>query len=51
VAEGFENVLEQRAGWDAARADDGQVSEPGWSRVGLPTEIGAGTNAIHRLEG
>jgi rhodanese-related sulfurtransferase len=40
VGEGFTNVLEQRAGWDGARNAFGQVAEPGWSRVGLPTEQG-----------
>jgi len=40
VAEGFTNVLDQRAGWDGARNPFGQVTEPGWSRVGLPTEQG-----------
>jgi rhodanese-related sulfurtransferase len=40
LADGFTNVLDQRAGWDGARDAFGQVSEPGWSRVGLPTEQG-----------
>lgn len=34
---GFDNVLLQRAGWDAARGSFGEIVEPGWSRVGLPT--------------
>jgi rhodanese-related sulfurtransferase len=41
VAEGFTNVLDQRAGWDGARDPFGQIVEEGWSRVGLPTESGA----------
>jgi rhodanese-related sulfurtransferase len=41
VAEGFTNVLDQRAGWDGARDPFGQMVEEGWSRVGLPTESGA----------
>jgi rhodanese-related sulfurtransferase len=40
LAEGFSNVLDQRAGWDGARNAFGQVSEPGWVRAGLPTEDG-----------
>jgi len=41
LAEGFTNVLDQRAGWDGARGPFGEVTEPGWSRVGLPVESGA----------
>jgi rhodanese-related sulfurtransferase len=41
LSAGFENVIDQRAGWDGARNAFGQVTEPGWSRVGLPTETGA----------
>ena len=41
TAEGFTNVVDQRAGWDGARSPFGQVTEPGWSRVGLPTEQGS----------
>ncbi len=37
---GFTNIVEQRAGWDGARNPFGQVTEPGWSRVGLPVEVG-----------
>jgi rhodanese-related sulfurtransferase len=37
---GFTNVLDQRAGWDGARNPFGQVTEPGWSRAGLPVEEG-----------
>ncbi|MEO6577054.1 MAG: rhodanese-like domain-containing protein [Polyangiaceae bacterium] len=40
-AAGFTNIVDQRAGWDAARDEFGQVSEPGWSRLGLPVEDGA----------
>ncbi len=40
IAEGFSNILEQRAGWDGSRDPFGQLSEPGWSRVGLPVEQG-----------
>ena len=38
---GFASVIDQRAGWDGARDPFGQVSEPGWSRAGLPTETAA----------
>jgi len=37
---GFESVLDQRAGWDGTRNPFGQVTEPGWSRAGLPVEEG-----------
>jgi rhodanese-related sulfurtransferase len=40
AAEGFTQVVDQRAGWDGARDPFGQVTEPGWSRVGLPVEEG-----------
>jgi rhodanese-related sulfurtransferase len=40
VAEGFTHVLDQRAGWDGVRGSFGEIKEPGWSRVGLPTEEG-----------
>lgn len=39
-AAGFTNIVDQRAGWDAARDEFGQVAEPGWSRTELPTEDG-----------
>jgi len=35
---GFTDVVDQRAGWDGARDPFGQLTEPGWSRVGLPAE-------------
>ncbi|WP_394844326.1 rhodanese-like domain-containing protein [Pendulispora brunnea] len=35
---GFTDVVDQRAGWDGARDPFGQLTEPGWSRAGLPTE-------------
>jgi rhodanese-related sulfurtransferase len=38
--EGFSSVVDQRAGWDGARDPFGQLSEPGWSRAGLPAEQG-----------
>jgi rhodanese-related sulfurtransferase len=40
IGEGFTSVVDQRAGWDGARDPFGQVTEPGWSRAGLPTEEG-----------
>ena len=43
AAEGFTQVVDQRAGWDAARDPFGQVIEPGWSRAGLPVEDGQPT--------
>jgi rhodanese-related sulfurtransferase len=41
VKQGYANILDQRAGWDGARDAFGQVTEPGWSRSGLPVETGA----------
>jgi rhodanese-related sulfurtransferase len=38
AAAGFTRVLEQRAGFDGARGPFGELTEPGWSRVGLPCE-------------
>ncbi|HVJ90654.1 MAG TPA: rhodanese-like domain-containing protein [Labilithrix sp.] len=40
LAAGFTNILDQRAGFDAARGPFGEVSEPGWSRAGLPQDVG-----------
>ncbi|HZU84681.1 MAG TPA: rhodanese-like domain-containing protein [Polyangiaceae bacterium] len=40
LADGFVHVVDQRAGWDGARGPFGDVSEPGWSRAGLPAEAG-----------
>ncbi len=39
--EGFTDVLDQRAGWDGARTEFGQIAEQGWSGAGLPKETGA----------
>jgi hypothetical protein len=36
VAAGFANVVDQRAGWDGARGDFGELLEPGWKRLALP---------------
>ncbi len=41
IEAGFSNVLEQRAGFDGARGPFGEITEPGWSRAGLPVEAGA----------
>ncbi len=40
LAEGYTNVLDQRAGWDGARGPFGEMKEPGWSPAGLPSELG-----------
>jgi rhodanese-related sulfurtransferase len=40
LANGFTNVLDQHAGWDGAMGPFGNVTEPGWSRLGLPSEQG-----------
>jgi rhodanese-related sulfurtransferase len=39
AAEGFTNVVDQRAGWEGARDPFGQL-EPGWAPRGLPSEAG-----------
>jgi rhodanese-related sulfurtransferase len=39
MAKGFTSIVDQRAGWDGGRDSFGQF-EPGWSRVGLPSEQG-----------
>src|ERR1700733_11169721 len=41
VAEGFTNVIDQRAGWDGTRSPFGELVEPGWLQAGLPAEEGA----------
>jgi rhodanese-related sulfurtransferase len=40
LAEGFTDVLDQKGGWDGERNPFGQMVEPGWSRVGLPSATG-----------
>ena len=39
---GFTNLVDQRAGFDAARDPFGQITEQGWKASGLPTETGSG---------
>jgi rhodanese-related sulfurtransferase len=39
-AAGFTRVVEQRAGFEGARGPFGQVVEPGWLALGLPSEAG-----------
>lgn len=41
-SEGFTQVMEQLAGWDGARDAFGRVTEPGWRKSGLPSEVGLG---------
>lgn len=38
VTAGFTRLVDQRAGWEGARGSFGEIVEPGWSRVGLPSE-------------
>jgi rhodanese-related sulfurtransferase len=40
--QGYTNVIDQRAGFDAARDPFGQVQEQGWKAAGLPVETGPG---------
>ena len=42
MQQGYVNVIDQRAGFDAARDAFGQVTEQGWKAAGLPTEAGDG---------
>lgn len=37
---GFTRVLDQSAGWDGTKGPFGELVEPGWSRLDLPTETG-----------
>lgn len=36
AAAGFTRVVDQRAGFDGARGPFGEITEPGWTRQGLP---------------
>ena len=40
--DGFTAIVDQRAGFDAARDPFGQVTEPGWKGAGLPVTSGDG---------
>jgi rhodanese-related sulfurtransferase len=40
IAAGFTRILEQRAGMEGSRGPFGEVTEPGWSRAGLPQDVG-----------
>lgn len=40
IQQGYTNVIDQRAGMDAARDPFGEVTEPGWKAAGLPVESG-----------
>ncbi|HEX7665137.1 MAG TPA: rhodanese-like domain-containing protein [Polyangiaceae bacterium] len=42
---GFTSVVECRTGWDGIRGAFGELREPGWKRVGLPTESGSPTRS------
>lgn len=42
VAQGWTDVVDQRAGFDASRDPFGQVTEQGWKAAGLPVEGGDG---------
>jgi rhodanese-related sulfurtransferase len=39
--QGYTDVLDQRAGWDGAKSEFGQIAELGWSGAGLPKGSGA----------
>ena len=38
---GYEHVVDQRAGYDGVRDAFGQLTEPGWAPLGLPSEGGS----------
>lgn len=40
LADGYTDVVDQRAGWDGVRDPFGKLSEPGWGPAGLPSETG-----------
>lgn len=42
AAEGYEALVDQRAGWGGVRDAFGQLTEKGWASEGLPTATGAG---------
>lgn len=42
---GFTNLIECRTGWDGTRGPFGELREPGWHRVGLPTDRGSPTHS------
>ena len=46
--QGYTHVIDQRAGFDAARDPFGQVTEQGWKGAGLPTEIGDGGDKSYK---
>lgn len=51
MARGFTRVVDQRAGYDAARDPFGQVVEAGWEPLGLPVEaVTAGGSYRELLE-
>lgn len=45
IENGFADVVECRTGWDGTRGVFGELIEPGWRRVGLPTESGSPTRS------
>lgn len=47
--QGFANLIDQRAGFDAARDAFGQVTEAGWKSAGLPVESGAGGERAYEV--
>ncbi len=40
IGAGFVSIVDQCAGFDGVRDAFGAVTEPGWSRLGLATELG-----------
>ena len=48
LQQGYTNLVDQRAGFDAARDPFGQVTEQGWKGAGLPTETGDGGDKSYK---
>ena len=40
LADGYADVLDQRAGWGGVKSPFGELKEPGWGPAGLPQESG-----------
>ncbi len=46
--QGYTDVIDQRAGFDAARDSFGAVTEEGWKGAGLPVETGDGGDKSYK---
>jgi rhodanese-related sulfurtransferase len=48
--EGYQDVVDQRAGLDGARGPFGGVQEPGWAAAGLPVTNGADEGSYPKVK-